>query len=383
MRKMSVLSGIVMLLWVVIVPATAQVGLDIYGTVQRFERGLMLWRSDTAMIWVLADNQQAFQFAASDYTSLRDNPIFGTPPSRLRPIFGFGKVWGNNRQIRDLIGWPVRGEIGYPMSIRQYRGPSYLVVFNQSAYQISADGTWEAAAEPIGRPEIIGFGIDRTSAAPGDTVTLFWQTWGVDLVMIELYDTGRNIQTAFIPDFAPNGEAVFPIPTNMTGDAHFVIWGTRKPFPNAIPPEYERLTSSELTLSIQRDVEAEMIVEAAYEKFERGFMIWRSDNNTIYIFSNLNGDSGGQVNTYPERAYIALTDNLSIFVPSLYSRPVNGFGLVWSNYPEVRDQLGYATASEYGFSLIVREDDGMPTRFDLPDGSRATVAYPEALWRFS
>src|SRR5688572_198314 len=86
---------------------------DTYVTIQRFESGLMIWRSDNSTIYVLGNNGQALVYPSTSYSNLPDNPIFGTPPSRLRPIFGFGKVWGHAKKVRDLIGWPTLQEIGF------------------------------------------------------------------------------------------------------------------------------------------------------------------------------------------------------------------------------------------------------------------------------
>ena len=110
-RKIFFVGVLLALLLAAIVPVAPQTPLPtlqttqtVYGTVQEFEYGLMIWRSDTAQIWALIDDGTAFSFPASSYSTLPDNPIFGNPPSRLRPIFGFGKVWGNVANVRNLLG---------------------------------------------------------------------------------------------------------------------------------------------------------------------------------------------------------------------------------------------------------------------------------------
>lgn len=122
--RCAVLFALVGIILTTILSVHAQ-DMTIYITTQRFEKGLMVWRSDNSTIYVLGNNGQAVVFGSPPYTNLPDNPIFGTPPSRLRPIFGFGKVWGNHKTVRDLIGWPVLPEIGFK---------TWVLVQNRTTY---------------------------------------------------------------------------------------------------------------------------------------------------------------------------------------------------------------------------------------------------------
>lgn len=79
---------------------------------QRFERGFMLWIAGTGDIFVFYDDGNYELFPLVSYTFRSDNPIFGPPPGRIRPIFGFGKVWGNFSTVRERLGWATQDEIG-------------------------------------------------------------------------------------------------------------------------------------------------------------------------------------------------------------------------------------------------------------------------------
>lgn len=127
---------------------------DTYVTIQRFESGLMIWRSDNSTIYVLGSSGTALTYPSTSYANLPDNPIFGTPPSRLRPIFGFGQVWGNTKKVRDLIGWPTLQEIGFKTSIRVQNNNIFITELDGSLIQIKPDGTWT-----------------RTSASPSPAIT--------------------------------------------------------------------------------------------------------------------------------------------------------------------------------------------------------------------
>jgi hypothetical protein len=90
------------------------------------------------------------------------------------------------------------------------------------------------------------------------------------------------------------------------------------------------------------------IVWAAYERFERGAMLWRSDTNLTYILyndgtwelSNLAWD-GREIPTRGEPP------------PGLY-RPERGFGYVWGVRDDVFARLGWATMPEKGFCAAVQ-----------------------------
>ncbi|GIV71350.1 sugar-binding protein [Caldilinea sp.] len=90
------------------------------------------------------------------------------------------------------------------------------------------------------------------------------------------------------------------------------------------------------------------IVWAAYERFERGAMVWRSDTNLTYILyndgswelSNLAWD-GREIPTRGEPP------------PGLY-RPERGFGYVWAMRDDVFARLGWATMPEKGFCAAIQ-----------------------------
>ena len=84
-------------------------------TVQTFERGRMMWWSETGSIWVLnADNGQALHYDLFSYGTLPDNPVTESPPAgRVRPVMGFGKVWGHFPEVRQMLGWAVAPSRSY------------------------------------------------------------------------------------------------------------------------------------------------------------------------------------------------------------------------------------------------------------------------------
>ncbi|PJF29637.1 MAG: hypothetical protein CUN52_07380 [Phototrophicales bacterium] len=82
------------------------------------------------------------------------------------------------------------------------------------------------------------------------------------------------------------------------------------------------------------------LLAITYQRFERGYMVWRADNSHIWVF----GDNG-QVFNFPATVYQRYAEN-RITAPSGLRAPIMGFGKVWGNTQAIRDLLGYATTEE-------------------------------------
>lgn len=89
-------------------------------TIQLFERGFMIWWSETGSVWVLYGSGQAELFDSVRYGALPDNPVGALPPAgSYKPVFGFGKVWGNFPAVRQRLGWATGPEQGYSMKFER------------------------------------------------------------------------------------------------------------------------------------------------------------------------------------------------------------------------------------------------------------------------
>jgi LysM repeat protein len=83
----------------------------------------------------------------------------------------------------------------------------------------------------------------------------------------------------------------------------------------------------------------------SFQEFEGGFMLWLSDNGSIWVFIQ----SLGQVYLYESAGYATLPIDRETPPPLGRVRPDNGFGRVWSNFPDVRARLGWALQPELGY----------------------------------
>jgi Tol biopolymer transport system component/serine/threonine protein kinase len=111
---------------------------------------------------------------------------------------------------------------------------------------------------------------------------------------------------------------------------------------------------------------SDLVVDAVFQPFEHGFMLWRKDMPNIYVFTN---DGSGKLaqDTWNESEEFHIADP-----PPGMIHPVRGFGKLWSQDSAIRDQLGWATEDEYAFALHVTTGpslsaQGWETAFVLPD----------------
>jgi hypothetical protein len=90
------------------------------------------------------------------------------------------------------------------------------------------------------------------------------------------------------------------------------------------------------------------IVWAAYEGFERGAMLWRSDTNLSYI---LFGDGAWAPSN---ETWNGQEPSSRGEPPAGFYRPERGFGYIWGVRDDVFTRLGWATMPEKGFCAAVQ-----------------------------
>jgi hypothetical protein len=125
-------------------------------------------------------------------------------------------------------------------------------------------------------------------------------------------------------------------------------------------------------------------IYAAFQSYENGYMVWRSDTGGIWVF----GNNGWLATYYPEASYKNLPDNpITDPTPAGLTRPVSGFGRVWGNFADVRQALGWAVAAEIGYEAwfeaygyspggLTQTRVTLPVRLSLLIRSDGTWGYP-------
>jgi hypothetical protein len=392
-RILAILIGLVVLS-IAVAPVLAQSqpilsDITIRATGQRFEGGLMLWRSDNATIYVITTRGLAYAFSSATYSRLQDNPYFSREHA-IRPINGFGKIWAAYGSLRRVLGWPTQPEIGFNMRIVTTGTTLYLVQKDGTIFQINrGTGAWGYASKlptaPLPKPTatplpprptpipprptnlppqssavIANFDVQPESVAPGGTVTVYWNILNVQQAYLEVYDTVSNNAIDLRYRLASAGSTTVTIPTSIQGDVRIVLTGAGRPGQPSTAST--RLVQADFTVDVEAPPPPDQTISvySAFQQYEHGFMLWRSDNGSIEVFF---GAGSGSVALYP------LPDNPYTNVPSGKVRPINGFGRIWGNFSSVRTGLGWATTPEQGYNSTIVISRGAPISFTLPNGT--------------
>lgn len=94
------------------------------------------------------------------------------------------------------------------------------------------------------------------------------------------------------------------------------------------------------------------VVWAAWESFERGAMLWRSDTDRAYAFF-----ADGAWITIDERWDNKEIPSRGEPPPGLVA-PIRGFGYAWAVRDELFQRLGWATTEEKGFCAFIQSFEG-------------------------
>lgn len=89
---------------------------------QIFERGRMFWLQPTGQIWVLVVTGEGSGdwfvyedlFEEGDLES--DPGIVPPDDTLLQPVRGFGRLWRDNSEVRESLGWATTDEFGFVTS---------------------------------------------------------------------------------------------------------------------------------------------------------------------------------------------------------------------------------------------------------------------------
>ena len=219
MKKFLIfITGLLMLMMATSIASAQQAGL-LPITYQKFERGYMVWRADTGHVWVLGNNGQLINYTASSYGRLPDNLI--TPPAGLRaPIMGFGKVWGNNKAVRDLIGYAISDEASASANYQLVTPTNVtFLAFADVTAQIEPDSRW-VSGTLTNTARVTSFTMTPTTPRVNENLTVNWATEGGEFVMVELHDgTGRLMGS---PVVGTSGATTLIIPN--TNKITVTVW---------------------------------------------------------------------------------------------------------------------------------------------------------------
>jgi len=117
---------------------------------QHFEYGTMIWIGEEDRIYVLfADNRQyAWQAYTDTWTAGEPdrNPDISAPDGFYQPVRGFGKVWREQPEVRERLGWATGEEMAFESKVQRTSYAKY-----NETYIKAVDGLlWRLKAERSG-----------------------------------------------------------------------------------------------------------------------------------------------------------------------------------------------------------------------------------------
>ncbi|HEX9017250.1 MAG TPA: hypothetical protein VF960_14765, partial [Chloroflexota bacterium] len=118
---------------------------------ETFERGLMMWRSDTKEIVVIRRD--------GDWTAYKDTYVngevlsdVGTPPAGLAaPVRSLGKVW-RQTDVRQALGWATGGEQQLTGSVQEFANGRMIWTADKLIYALVTGGSWQSFVDSYPDP---------------------------------------------------------------------------------------------------------------------------------------------------------------------------------------------------------------------------------------
>lgn len=99
----------------------------IYVAEQRFERGWMFWLQPNQQIWLLTVNdsdEHLWAVYSDDYVEgdIEFDPDLEIPEGTMQPIRGFGKLWRENPEVKQALGFALEDEVGHTTRYEYHHG---------------------------------------------------------------------------------------------------------------------------------------------------------------------------------------------------------------------------------------------------------------------
>lgn len=206
----------------------------------------------------------------------------------------------------------------------------------------------------------------------GGTVQLGWDNMPNNVGLIEwlFTPTGTGTQpiSIGIDSNASNGvSASWVVPQSISGYLHTV---------GRIAGQMHHLAESNSFYIVSQPEDQSTQVQAAYQPFENGFMLWRAEPDGIWALHD-----DGTVNYYPASVYRNYPENpITDVPPPPFAMPVQGFGRVWGNVEAERTALGWALEAERSYTMTVTQVGG-DVVVSVP-GLRDVIIRSNGLWQY-
>jgi hypothetical protein len=111
---------------------------------QSFEHGRMIWVQAQDSIYVIYNDGSWERYADTFEDGMVErNPAIVPPGGKLQPERGFGKIWREQPQVRERIGWALAPETPADVQLHPFERGS-MIRLGVAAYALlgEARGTW-------------------------------------------------------------------------------------------------------------------------------------------------------------------------------------------------------------------------------------------------
>jgi hypothetical protein len=296
-----------------------------------------------------------------------------------------------NRVVRG--GLPLEGSLSVEARDVDFEGGDHLrfwIATLDAGGQLAVDDKGRAVDAQLDVPLRTDLRVYSFTASPdpiqrGGEVTLSWSAPGAASAGItRLSPEGDIFLTSEAVDLPDSGSITLTVPeyypTSVkyylgARDAHGVLRMAYVTVGIICPFESYLARACPLTQDY---------VWAAYEPFERGYMVWRSDRLEIYVLY-----SDGSYETFEDTWQEGEPIDLPGSPPDGLYGPVRGFGHLWAGHAHIQERLGWAMAEESGYTMQVETTHGGSGRYPgrtsyltIP-GGRVVNLYPfHPTWQF-
>lgn len=228
------------------------------------------------------------------------------------------------------------------------------------------DSSADAADDTIA---INSFAVSPNPAQRFGTVTVSWQVSGAyDRIDVGWYPSqlwlGDTYRESLYTGRASSSSVQVELDSMQVDDVRFVVDVFTGDGAVAATQDVSLDLTCAASLSFTDPENAdecalpELQVNAAYQSFENGFMLWRDDVDWIVV-----GFDDGTYRVYDDQwtgqSYPVDT------APAGLITPERGFGYLWVNNPEARNRLGWADADEISFTMKTQQLDKRGSRGTL------------------
>ncbi len=217
--------------------------------------------------------------------------------------------------------------------------------------------------------------IDRFEIAPNPVerssdVTVTWEVSGASRVIITRLDTAGRFTDDVRDNLPASGEFTYTLPEVYTQSISFNLSARDENgvlIHQAVGAQISHECAYQTFIAPVCPI-SRVVTDAAYQRFQNGFMVWRSDSQSIFVVQD-NGIYEVHSDTWTGQAVETAPP------PDGFIAPQRGFGWLWVNNPHLQESLGWATGQEISYSSpfeVTSESSGL---FTLPTGARINLAF--------